>query len=149
MQNQNKKQNISKLRISAGFTLVELLTVVAIISILASFVFNSLNSSKAKARDAIRIDAIKSLSLASEVYFSENYDFPNSLDDLKPYFTNNVLPINPQTTDGSGFFYEKITKDKSQGIMTNGYCIGVMLEIAPETSADCGAFIANYKVKGP
>lgn len=53
----------------AGFTLIELLVVIAIIGVLASIVLASLNSARAKSRDARRITDIKQLQLALELYF--------------------------------------------------------------------------------
>src|SRR3989338_11428176 len=52
-----------------GFTLIELLVVIAIIGVLASIVLASLNSARAKSRDARRITDIKQIQLALELYF--------------------------------------------------------------------------------
>ena len=56
----------------AGFTLIELLVVIAIIGILSSVVVASLNSARKKARDARRVDDVKQLQLALELYFDSN-----------------------------------------------------------------------------
>lgn len=53
----------------AGFTLIELLVVIAIIGVLASIVLASLNTARAKSRDARRITDIKQIQLALELYF--------------------------------------------------------------------------------
>ncbi|MFA4881022.1 MAG: type II secretion system protein [Candidatus Doudnabacteria bacterium] len=52
-----------------GFTLVELLVVIAIIGLLAAIVMVSLNSARAKARDAQRKSDITNISLALEMYY--------------------------------------------------------------------------------
>ena len=60
----------------SGFTLIELLVVIAIIGILASVVLASLNSARAKSRDARRIADVKQMQLAMELYYdnhSQNY----------------------------------------------------------------------------
>lgn len=60
-----------------GFTLIELLVVIAIIGILSSVVLASLNSARAKARDARRISDLKQISLALELYYDSNRSYPN------------------------------------------------------------------------
>ena len=57
-----------------GFTLIELLVVIAIIGLLASIVLVSLNSARAKARDAKRVSELKQIQIALEFY----YDRANS-----------------------------------------------------------------------
>lgn len=62
-----------------GFTLVELLAVVAIIGILMSIVTVSVSGSKAKSRDARRIADIKNIQLALAQYYSDNYFYPKNI----------------------------------------------------------------------
>ncbi len=54
-------------RRKGGFTLIELLVVIAIIGILSSVVLASLNTARAKARDARRMADVKQVSLALEL----------------------------------------------------------------------------------
>lgn len=63
-------------RASSGFTLIELLVVIAIIGLLASVVLASLNSARAKARDARRVADIKQVQLALELYYDDNGRYP-------------------------------------------------------------------------
>ncbi|MBY0472743.1 type II secretion system GspH family protein [Patescibacteria group bacterium] len=55
-----------------GFTLIELLVVISIIGLLASIVLTSLNSARAKARDATRLVTLKELQKALELYASDH-----------------------------------------------------------------------------
>lgn len=116
-----KKQN-------RGFTLIELLVVIAIIGILSSVVLASLNSARAKARDAFRKSEMKQLQLALELYLDSNNAYPSTggqwwgmsvnggsrttsganayIPGLTPTYIS-VLPADPsgQTSGWSGFLY--------------------------------------------
>ena len=77
-----------------GFTLVEFLVVISIISLLSSVVFASLNSARAKARDARRRSDFLQIQNALELYFDANGSYPNTQPD--GWWANCVL------TSGSG-----------------------------------------------
>lgn len=62
----------------AGFTLIELLVVIAIIGILSSIVLTSVNSARAKARDARRRADLNQVSKALELYFDSNNAYPST-----------------------------------------------------------------------
>lgn len=64
-----------------GFTLVELLIIIAIIGILSTAVVVNLNAAKAKARDAKRIADITQIKKAIDIYYIEHDRYPNSDDD--------------------------------------------------------------------
>lgn len=54
-----------------GFTLIELLVVIAIISLLSSVVLASLNSARAKSRDAKRKEDFHTMQLAFQLYYDK------------------------------------------------------------------------------
>lgn len=65
-----KKQNKS------GFTLIELLVVIAIIGLLSSVVLASLNTARAKARDALRKESLVEIQKSLEMYYSDHGSYP-------------------------------------------------------------------------
>jgi len=59
-----------------GFTLIELLVVIAVIGLLAAIVLVSLNSARARARDARKLADFKNISTALQMYHDENGQMP-------------------------------------------------------------------------
>ena len=67
------RKNLNK-----GFTLIELLVVISIIGLLSSVVLASLNSARAKARDARRFSDMRQIQLALELYRDSNGSYPSA-----------------------------------------------------------------------
>lgn len=67
-----KNNNVSK----RGFTLIEMLIVVAIIGILSSLILVGLASFRSRGRDARRIADVKQVQNALEVYYTKNLKYP-------------------------------------------------------------------------
>lgn len=72
------KVNIPRNLNSKGFTLIELMVVIAIIGVLSSVVLSSLNNAKVKARDTKRITEIKQMINALEIYRMTYNQYPDS-----------------------------------------------------------------------
>ena len=79
-----------------GFTLIELLVVIAIIGLLATIVMVSLNTARAKARDARRISDVRQLQLALQMSYDSTLSYPAALSGLVPTYIN-AVPIDPGT----------------------------------------------------
>jgi len=101
-----------------GFTLVEVLIVVAIVALLAGIVIANIQSSLDTSRDGKRVADIKQLELAFELYKETNGSYPSGYDsgvvigvgnaidtDLAPYF--NEVPSDPRSdVDGFDYYYD-------------------------------------------
>jgi len=63
-------------RLEKGFTLVELLVVIAVIAILAALLFPAFSAAKGKARRAVCLNHLKQINLGMRLYWDEHNDFP-------------------------------------------------------------------------
>jgi prepilin-type N-terminal cleavage/methylation domain-containing protein len=118
----------------AGFTLIELLVVVAIIGLLATLSLVALNSARQKARDAKRVADVKQIQTALELYYNDNYGYPDTvtsgsiLSASSTYM--NIVPTAPNPADGTcatanGYVYTKQdVRDGKNRSYTLVYCIG-------------------------
>jgi prepilin-type N-terminal cleavage/methylation domain-containing protein len=68
---------IHKIKFDKGFTLIELLVVVAIISLLSAIVFASLNSARAKAKDAAIKEEVSQFANLMTLNYSDYGDYCN------------------------------------------------------------------------
>jgi len=75
-----------------GFTLIELLVVIAIIGLLASVVLVSLNSARAKSRNAKRIAEVRQIMTALELYYNDNSRYPIQSGAV-PSMTDGATPL--------------------------------------------------------
>jgi len=66
-----------KKRIESGFTIIELLIVIAIIGILATLVLTNFQGAQAKGRDTVRKNDINSIYQKLEEYYNEQGGYPD------------------------------------------------------------------------
>ena len=69
---------LNQLRKERGFTIIELLIVIAIIGILATLVLTNFQGAQAKGRDTVRKNDINSLYQKLEEYYNENGSYINT-----------------------------------------------------------------------
>lgn len=121
---------MSMFKRNKGFTLIELLVVIAIIGILSSVVLASLNTARAKGRDARRVSDIKQIQLALELYADQNLGkYPPTICTASVSCTAAIaptyistLPKDPSTNND--YFYAALGGPAS----CTGYHIGALLE---------------------
>lgn len=144
-----KKYFETKIKIK-GFTLVELLIVVLVISILSGVTLGVLNSKgvKAKARDSQRIADLKKIQTALELYFSDNRTYPPTtgwatvslgLIALAPSYMN-VLPVDPVNDASNGDICNGVSEYAYGYYSATGtnYYLGATMEVdTSDESSPC------------
>lgn len=126
-----------------GFTLIELLVVIAIIGILSSVVLASLNSARAKGRDARRISDLKQIQLALELCYDAGNsctgggtEYPDALSSLAPTYIS-VVPTDPQT--GLAYGYDNLTSSNGACSVAGGVCSSYVLRATMEAAVPAGS----------
>ena len=113
-----------------GFTLIELMVVIAIIGILASIITASLSAAGAKGRDARRISDIRTIQLALEEYYNDNGSYPTGI--YSSQLTNYLptVPVDP-ADNTTHYQYTSWNASNSQictSALPIGYHLGAALE---------------------
>jgi len=134
-----------------GFTLVEILIVVAIIGLLASIILVGLSSFRARGRDARRIADLHQVQNALELYFIKNGSYPTTA----PWTGVGSLT---DTLKGAGIGVNAVPNDPNSGSTYNyasaggnTYVIGATLEDGtnPALTNDVdGTGVAVYSITG-
>lgn len=121
-----------------GFTIIELLVVIAIIGILSVTVMVALSESRIKARDARRIEDIREIQKALELYVNDNQgEYPDDIYSASDGLANSAsgasyIPVMPKDPRGTNYLYANLTRGstacaKASGLCTT-YVLGAVME---------------------
>lgn len=91
---------LKQLRKESGFTIIELLIVIAIIGILATLVLTNFQGAQAKGRDTVRKNDINSLYQKLEEFYNENGSYINS----GITTTSTAAPVDNSNATSDAFF---------------------------------------------
>jgi prepilin-type N-terminal cleavage/methylation domain-containing protein len=127
-----------------GFTLIEILLVVAIMGLLSSIIFVSLTQARIKARDAKRKADIKSLITAIHLYHSVNNQYPSGgalgtpnsetdVQNLSSFLVPNFLPKIPDDPNPVSSNYKYVWGNASAQAQE----FGVLVPFSNDGGIDC------------
>lgn len=112
-----------------GFTLLEMMVVVAIIAILAAILIPNFTRARAQAQTAACLGNMKMLATALELYYTDKQTYPAaSTQQVTPAWTSanmngylNAVPEDPAA--GPGGYYTLTTQSATSGTGVAGYTI--------------------------
>lgn len=139
-----------------GFTIIEIIVVIATIGVLATIIITSVNQYVAKARDVKRIADINQIQKALEMYYADYGSYPvfanswySSYDSswatlqtaLQPYLSK--LPVDPKNesvaANSGGLTYGYYTNPAGEGCLGQWYMIVYNLEVTSEIGPGSGS----------
>jgi prepilin-type N-terminal cleavage/methylation domain-containing protein len=111
---------LKQIKRESGFTIIELLIVIAIIGILATLVLTNFQGAQAKGRDTVRTSDINSVYQKLEEFYNENGGYPDgALQDTVEQGVNNA------ETDGSESVFPGIDEgaliDEDNAFITSSF----------------------------
>jgi prepilin-type N-terminal cleavage/methylation domain-containing protein len=137
-----------------GFTIIELLIVIAITAILAGLLLNSLRATQAKRRDTQRVSDVTALGRKLEEYYNETGAYPSSvvatelpginteaLKDPKDKSINNIAPV----TDAAA---AKVAAEAAVNATTN-YAYVAYPTACTTAAKDCTGYSIRTYIEKP
>ncbi|MFH0755070.1 MAG: type II secretion system protein [bacterium] len=135
-----------------GYTLIEIVIVIAIMGVLSIIIYSSFDVSKAQSRDQKRVTDIKSLQIALEQYFRIYGIYPTSINTLVPNYIssiptdsnnnyeNNYFPITKTSGSSNCISYQLWAKfEKNNSYLDSKKGFDSTLSTLPHIMYECGS----------
>lgn len=129
-----------------GFTILELLIVVAIIGIISAVILNVISESRIKSRDSARKAQIQEVLKALELYYTDNGAYPllgttagtgGYLSGIQPAFFGSGTPLKKLPEESNSRYYYCVSTDRRSML------------VALDTEEDKGGSAFCSVVRGP
>ena len=144
--------NYCKSKLKLGFTLIEMLVVIAILGLLATVGLGSFQSSQMKSRDTQRKNDLNQIQKALELYYNDNGKYPLTADfpgaggswqDANGTIYMKLVPADPKysvyfylSNDGTWYkLYARLENTQDPKYKADGY-----------VGTNCGGELCNYGV---
>lgn len=147
-----------ELRIKRGFTLIEVMVVVAIIGLLVTLGIVSYAPVNKRSRDAKRKGDVEQLRSALELYRADNGYYPDTgtgnwtdAAGLATYLVATYIPLIPTDPKTGQVYRYKVTTPSGSPVRYYGYCVSAYLESenpSDSCTPDSGS-LHNYGAKNP
>ena len=117
---------------SAGFTIIEIVTIIAIISLLSSIIAFNASKSRSLARDGQRVADLTVIQNALNLYFADNKKYPPTItSSLATYLSK--IPADPK--DSSAYKYVGIDiSSPASPVSCESYHLGAVMENTSNSS---------------
>jgi prepilin-type N-terminal cleavage/methylation domain-containing protein len=126
------------LKHSRGFTLIELMVVIAVIGLLSSIIVVILTSARTDSRDTKRVADLKEITTALQLYYDTYNTYPSALSELVPTY----IVIEPTDPVGQAPYYYDVLSGGA------GYHLGANLEDATHQALNADKDTVSDTING-